>query len=94
MLEGELVRASNGEIVAARGQMFGDDYLATAQHSVVINDDLIMSSTGVVREIKFRHILKAIGGDLETAIKKSANSHEVKMAQEEKKLDFSHLNLE
>lgn len=60
--------------------MFGDEYLKAQKCGDPIDDDILMLQDGVIREIKFRNIQKAIGDSIENVIKKNVNSHEKKMA--------------
>ncbi|EGR32104.1 protein kinase domain protein [Ichthyophthirius multifiliis] len=92
VLEGKLGEFQ-GNTLAVKGGLFGDQYLKKAQQSQVFKKDIVMQADGVLCVISFENFKKCIGGDIENVIKENANSHEIKMQQQTKANDYSHILL-
>lgn len=53
-----------------------------------------MAGNGVIATIPINTFYKCIGGQLEEVLEKNKDSHELKMAAQEKKIDYSHIQLD
>lgn len=60
-----------------------------------MNEDIVMSTDGVLSAIPFSTFYKCVGDqDIEKVLKKNEYGHEKKMAALEEKPDYSHILLE
>lgn len=87
-------RSSNNEAVARKGELIGDAYLPEDKNHFAFDDDIVMDGDGVLSTISFKTIIKCIGGNIETVIKKNEDSHEKKMVQQVARRDASDIKLE
>jgi len=62
--------------------------------NIVPDDDIVISSDGVLCDITYKVFYEHIGSDLEEVLKRNKDSHEIKMAAQDEKIDYSHIKLE
>ncbi|EAR84179.1 CGMP-dependent kinase 5-1 (macronuclear) [Tetrahymena thermophila SB210] len=94
VLDGNIKGEDSGQILADKGQIFGDYYLPLTNQNIQFDQRIVIGSDAVLSTISFKQFHKCIGGDVLSVIKKNVDSHEVKMKRENQKEDYSHIKLE
>jgi len=79
VIEGALKKGATDAIAAARGEVFGDEYIMGPKKGAKIEENLVMKGDGLLAEISLQEFTNVIGGSMEDALLKNEKSHEKKM---------------